>query len=50
MFIKFNEMFRANETELPVVMFWLKGRYRRSDALIIIYFFIYHNLWSKAKE
>lgn len=29
MFKKFNEMFRANGTELPVVMFWLKGKYRR---------------------
>ena len=29
MFIKFNEMFRANGTELCVVMLWLKGEYRR---------------------
>ena len=29
MFRKFNEMFRANGTELHVVMFWLKGKYRR---------------------
>jgi len=29
MLIKFNEMFRANGTELRVVIFWLKGEYRR---------------------
>ena len=28
MFIKFNEMFRADGTELRVVMFWFKGKYR----------------------